>query len=136
MLTKYTDEFTQTAVRLGHQPGVQVKTVAPSLTMHPFILATWRNDVRDGIIRGRTVNAPSSDCAREIVQLKRLTQHEAELQDQHEVPNRTIRLRSVQRARRCLSSFVYDRVTLRAVYRVSSLRFVCSYAVWVIAIVT
>ncbi len=30
-LYKYTDEFTQMAVRLSHQPGMQVKTVAAAL---------------------------------------------------------------------------------------------------------
>ena len=54
-LYKYTDAFKQTAVRLSHQPVMQVKTVAAALEIHPFMLSKWRKDVRDGIIRGRAV---------------------------------------------------------------------------------
>jgi transposase len=62
-LYKYTDEFKQTAVRLSHQPGTQVKTVAAALGIHPFMLSQWRKDVRDGIIRGRAVKAPPPGLA-------------------------------------------------------------------------
>jgi transposase len=52
-LYKYSDEFKLTAVRLSHQPGMQVKTVAAALAIHPFMLSKWRKDVRDGVIQGR-----------------------------------------------------------------------------------
>jgi transposase-like protein len=32
---KYSDEFKLTAVRLSQQPGLQVKSVAAALTIHP-----------------------------------------------------------------------------------------------------
>jgi len=38
---KYSDEFKLTAVRLSQQPGVQVKTVAVALEIHPFMLSVW-----------------------------------------------------------------------------------------------
>jgi transposase len=45
---KYSDEFKLTAVRLSQQPGLQVKSVAAALTIHPFMLSKWRKDARDG----------------------------------------------------------------------------------------
>ena len=57
-LYTYTDEFKQPAVRLSHQPGMQVKTVAAALEIHPFMLSKWRKDVRDGMVDGRAVKAP------------------------------------------------------------------------------
>lgn len=53
----YSDEFRLTAVRLSQQPGLQVKTVAAALEIHPFMLSTWRKDVRDGQLRGRAPKA-------------------------------------------------------------------------------
>ena len=50
---KYSDAFKLTAVRMTQLPGMQVKTVAAGLDLHPFMLSRWRKDVRDGVIRGR-----------------------------------------------------------------------------------
>jgi transposase-like protein len=36
---KYSDEFKLVAVRLSQQPGIQVKTVAAALAIHPFMLS-------------------------------------------------------------------------------------------------
>ena len=52
-LRKYSDEFKLTAVRMSHQPGILVKTVAAALEIHPFMLSKWRKDVREGTVRGR-----------------------------------------------------------------------------------
>lgn len=38
---KYSDEFKLTAVRMSQQPGIQVKTVAAALEIHPFMLSKW-----------------------------------------------------------------------------------------------
>ena len=54
----YSDEFKPTAVRLSQRPGVQVKTVAVALEIHPFMLSKWRKDARDGRLRGRASKAP------------------------------------------------------------------------------
>ena len=99
-LYKYTDEFKQTAVRLSHQPGMQVKTVAAALEIHPFMLSKWRKDVRDGIIRGRAVKAPPPGPTREIAQLQALEQRYAELQQEHDLLKKAIRFCSAQQARR------------------------------------
>ena len=55
---KYSDEFKLTAVRLSQQRGVQVKTVAAALEIHPFMLSKWRKDARDGRLRGKARKAP------------------------------------------------------------------------------
>ncbi|MEP6620922.1 MAG: transposase [bacterium] len=39
---KYSDAFKHTAVRLSQQPGMQVKTVAAALEIHPFMLCAPR----------------------------------------------------------------------------------------------
>jgi transposase-like protein len=55
---RYSDEFKRTAVRLSHQPGIQVKTVAATLAIHPFMLSKWRSEARDGRVAGRAQKAP------------------------------------------------------------------------------
>ena len=56
---KYSDEFKLTAVQLSQQPGIQVRTVAAALAIHPFMLSKWRTEVRDGRLRGRARRAPA-----------------------------------------------------------------------------
>jgi transposase-like protein len=97
---EYTDEFEQTAVRLSHQPGMRVKTVAAVPEIHPFMSPKWRKDVRDGIIRGRAVKALPPGPAREIAPLQALEQRYAELQQEHAHLQKAIRRCSAQRARR------------------------------------
>jgi transposase len=82
---KYSDEFKLTAVRLTQQPGVQVKTVAAALEIHPFMLSKWRKDVRDGRLRGRAWKAPPAGPAREIARLQALEREYAELREEHEL---------------------------------------------------
>ena len=82
---KYSDEFKLTAVRLSQQRGVQVKTVAAALEIHPFMLSKWRKDARDGRLRGKARQAPPPGPAREIAQLQALERKYAELQEEHEL---------------------------------------------------
>ncbi|XWV18906.1 MAG: hypothetical protein HEQ11_19815 [Gemmatimonas sp.] len=70
---------------MSHQPGLQAKTVAAALEIHPFMLSKWRKDVRDGIIRGRAVKAPPPGPAREIAQRQALEQRYAERQQEHDL---------------------------------------------------
>lgn len=66
---RYSETFKLTAVRPSQQPGIQVKTVAAALAIHPFMLSKWRKDVREGRIRGRLPKAPAPGPARELAQL-------------------------------------------------------------------
>ena len=71
-MRKYSDEFKLTAVRLSLQPGLQAKSVAAALEIHPFMLSKWRKEGRDGRFRGRAPKAPPPGSAREIAQLQAL----------------------------------------------------------------
>jgi len=101
---KYSDEFKLTAVRLSQQPGLQVKTVAAALAIHPFMLSKWRKDARDGRLHGRAAKAPPRGPAREIAQLQALERAHALLQEEHELLKKAIRFCSARRATRSPSS--------------------------------
>jgi transposase len=95
---RYSDEFKLTAVRLSQQPGLQVKTVAAALAIHPFMLSKWRKDARDGRLHGRVPKAPPSGPAREIAQLLALEQRYALLQEEHDLLKKAIRFCSARKA--------------------------------------
>lgn len=101
---RYSDEFKLTAVRLSEQPGMQVKTVAAALEIHPFMLSKWRKDVREGLIRGRAPKAPPPGPAREIAALQALEKAHALLQEEHELLKKAIRFCSARKATRSPSS--------------------------------
>ena len=95
---KYSDEFKLTAVQLSQQPGIQVKTVAAALEIHPFMLSKWRKDVRDGRLRGSARGAPPPGPAREIAQLQALDRKYAALEQEHDLLKKAIRFCSARRA--------------------------------------
>ena len=95
---RYSDEFKLTAVRLSQQPGIQVKTVAAALTIHPFMLSKGRKDVREGRLQGRAWKAPPAGPAREIAQLQALEAKYAELREEHELLKKAIRFCSARKA--------------------------------------
>src|SRR5687768_10739791 len=95
---KYSDEFKQTAVRLSQQPGVQVKTVAAALAIHPFMLSRWRKDARDGRLTGRARKALPTGPAREIARLQQLERDYALLQAEHDLLKKAIRFCSARKA--------------------------------------
>ena len=101
---KYSDEFKLTAVRLSQQAGIQVKSVAAALEIHPFMLSKWRKDARDGRLRGRAATAPPPGPAREIAQLQALEKQYAELQEEHDLLKKAIRFCSARQARSSPSS--------------------------------
>ena len=103
-MQKYSDEFKLRAVRLSQQPGLQVKTVAAALAIHPFMLSKWRKDARDGRLRGRASKAPPSRPAREIAQLQALEKAHALLQEEHELLKKAIRFCSARQPTRSPSS--------------------------------
>ncbi len=95
---KYSDEFKLTVVQLSQQSGIQVKTVAAALAIHPFMLSKWRKDVRDGRLRGRARTVPPPGPAREIAQLQALERKYAALQEEHDLLKKAIRFCSARRA--------------------------------------
>ena len=101
---KYSDEFKLTAVQLSHRPGLQVKSVAAVVLIHPFMLSKWRKDVRDGRLVGRVRKAPPPAKAREIAQLQALEKAHALLKEEHELLKKAIRFCSARKATRSPSS--------------------------------
>ena len=47
---QYTQEFKAKAVQLSLMEGVQVKQIAETLDIHPFMLSRWRKEYREGKI--------------------------------------------------------------------------------------
>lgn len=47
---RYTNEFKAKAVQLTYLDGVQIKRVAETLDIHPFMLSRWRKEYREGKI--------------------------------------------------------------------------------------
>ena len=103
-MRKYSDEFKLTAVRLSLEPGVQVKTVAHALEIHPFMLSKWRKEARDGRLRGLAPKAAPPGPAREIAQLQALERAHAQLKEEHALLKKAIRFCSARKATRSPSS--------------------------------
>lgn len=48
----YTVEFKIKAVKLSHNPNIQIQEVARALDIHPFMLSRWRKEYREGKLQG------------------------------------------------------------------------------------
>ena len=48
---RYSAELKSRAVQLSYQKGVEIRHVAESLGLHPFLLSKWRNQAREGKIK-------------------------------------------------------------------------------------
>jgi transposase len=97
---KYSDEFKLAAVRLSQQPGIQVKTVAAALAIHPFMLSKWRKAVREGVLRAPRlprVTKPSRTVVRELAYLEELERKYAALQEEHDLLKKAIRFSSARK---------------------------------------
>lgn len=100
----YSTVFKRTAVRMSQQPGMQVKTVAAGLHIHPFMLSRWRKEVRDGVIRGCLPRRAPAGPSRELRQLQALERAHALLQEEHDLLRKAIRFCSARRPKRSPSS--------------------------------
>ena len=101
---KYSDEFKLTAVRLSQQPGIQVRTVATSLAIHPVMLSRWRTDARDGRLTGRALKTPRTPSMRELARLQQLERDYALLKEEHDLLKKAIRFCSARRPTHSRSS--------------------------------
>jgi transposase len=59
-LSRDSEQFKATAVRLRRLPGVRVQDVAASLCIHPFMLSRWRKQARKGSIMTKVVAAAAT----------------------------------------------------------------------------
>ena len=103
-IRKYSDEFKLTAVHLSHQPGVQVRTVAASLAIHPVMLSKWRTDVRERRLTGRPRSRPGTPPTAELLRLQELERDYALLKEEHDLLKKAIRFCSARKARPSRSS--------------------------------
>ena len=96
---RYSDEFKLAAVRLSQEPGIQVRTVAAALAIHPFMLSKWRKDARDGRLAGAAPKPPRAAQTRELARLQQLEREYALLQEEHDLLKKAIRFCSARRRR-------------------------------------
>lgn len=102
-VARYGVEFKLKAVQMSHAPGVQVKDVAESLCIHPFMLSKWRKQVRDGVLAGQM---PELDVA-SLAELSRLRELEVKykrLQMEHDLLKKAIWFASARKAKSSPSS--------------------------------
>jgi transposase len=95
---KYSDRFKATAVRLSELPGVEVKDVAESLYIHPFMLSRWRKQAREGQIMTKGVQV-EKDVAAELKELRRVKKQYERLKLEHEILKKAIAFTSERRAK-------------------------------------
>jgi len=103
-LPRYSLEFKLGAVKLTHVPGVEVQAVAHALDIHPVMLSRWRQEAREGRLRGferrpRVIKVKVRvPAVREVKRLQALEKAHALLQEEHALLKKAIRFVSERRA--------------------------------------
>ena len=95
---RYTEHFKATAVRLSQLAGVQVKDVAESLYIHPFMLSRWRKQAREGRIVTKGVKL-DAEVAAELKELRKLKKEHERLKMEHDLLKKAIAFTSARRAK-------------------------------------
>jgi transposase len=104
-LERYSLEFKRSAVRLTQAPGMEVQVVARALDIHPVMLSRWRQEAREGRLRGSHSQAPKVKAPiRELKRLQELERAYAVLQEEHELLKKAIRFSSARRPKSSRSS--------------------------------
>jgi transposase len=101
--SRYSEQFKATAVRLSVLPGVQVKEVAESLYIHPFMLSRWRKQAREGLIMAKNVKL-DAEVAAELKALRKLKKEHERLKMEHDILKKAIAFTSARRAKSSLIS--------------------------------
>jgi len=98
-LPRYSLQFKLGAVRLTEMPGMEVQVVARALDIHPVMLSRWRQEAREGRLRGTLETPPRRKPApaREVRRLQALERENALLQEEHELLKKAIRFCSERR---------------------------------------
>jgi transposase len=97
-LPRYSLEFKLKAVRLTRIPGMEVQSVAEALDIHPVMLSRWRQEAREGRLRGSAVRPRiPKKLVREIKRLQDLERAHRLLQEEHELLKKAIRFCSEAR---------------------------------------
>jgi transposase-like protein len=72
-LPRYSFEFKRKAVKLTQVPGMEVQAVAKGLDIHPVMLSRWRQEAREGRLRGKELKPRiSKKLVRELKRLQAL----------------------------------------------------------------
>lgn len=81
---QYTDEFKAKAVQLSLLEGIQVKAVAETLDIHPFMLSRWRKEFREGkiVVDKRKKVTDIRKEQKELSEIKRLKRENARLKQE------------------------------------------------------
>ena len=97
-LPRYSLAFKRSAVKLTRIPGLEVQVVAEALDIHPVMLSRWRQEAREGRLRG-VGSQPSvaKTPVREIKRLQALERAHALLQEEHALLKKAIRFSSERR---------------------------------------
>jgi transposase len=92
-LPRYSLEFKRKAVKLTQIPGMEVQVVAKALDLHPVMLSRWRQEAREGRLRGSSEQVKRAPKApvRELKRLQALERAHALLQEEHELLKKAIR---------------------------------------------
>lgn len=110
-LPRYSLEFKQRVVKLTEIPGMEVQVVAEALDLHPVMLSRWRQEAREGRLRGsepgpkvlvKVVKAP----VRELKRLQAVERAHRLLQEEHALLKKAIRFCSERKQTSSLSSTV------------------------------
>lgn len=107
---KYSDDFKATAVRLSELPGVEVKDVAASLYIHPFMLSLWRKQAREGVIVTKDVKL-DREAAAELKELRKIKKAYDRLKIEHDLLKKAIEFTSKRKATSSLSSSITKKAT-------------------------
>ena len=85
-------------MRLTRIPGIEVQVVAGALDIHPVMLSRWRQEAREGRLRGVGSRPPVAKVpVREIKRLQALERAHALLQEEHALLKKAIRFSSERR---------------------------------------
>lgn len=83
----YLNEFKVKAVQLSLLEGVQVKEVAETLDIHPFMLSRWRKEYREGtLVADKRIKMPTmAKDKKELDRVKQLEQENARLRQENDL---------------------------------------------------
>lgn len=97
-LPRYSLQFKLSAVRLTEIPGMEVQVVAGALDIHPVMLSRWRQEAREGCLKGSSTRPPAPKVpVRELKRLQALEKAHAVLQEEHALLKKAIRFCSERR---------------------------------------
>ena len=83
----YLNEFKVKAVQLSLLEDVQVKDVAATLDIHPFMLSRWRKEYREGklVADKRQKVIPMANDKKELNKIKQLEKEIAQLKQENDL---------------------------------------------------